>query len=45
MKMCCMSFCSEEATHLDLTHNPMCEECMIQEIEEYGTDPEEFTAL
>ena len=42
MVECDYSHCSNLATHYDLTHNVVCEECMTRCIEEEGEDPGDF---
>lgn len=42
MLECDSPHCSNIATHYDLMHNLICEDCMTDEIETYGNTPEEY---
>ncbi|AUR93428.1 hypothetical protein NVP1187O_115 [Vibrio phage 1.187.O._10N.286.49.F1] len=43
--VCDYTYCETLATHIDLMHNYICEDCMREEIEEYGHEPEEYEKL
>ena len=43
--VCDYTYCESLATHLGLMHNYICEDCMREEIEEYGHEPEEYEEI
>lgn len=45
MNICDYPHCSNLATHYDLTHNLVCEECMDRSVEEEGADREDFEII
>ena len=42
---CDCPHCHNLATHYDVVHNLICEECMEREIEEESTSPEDYETL
>lgn len=45
MIKCDYPHCNNPATHTDLVHNFVCEECMIEDIQEHGDQAEDFISL
>ena len=43
--ICDYTYCEQVATHIDLMHNYICQDCMKEEIEEYGHQPEEYEGV
>lgn len=42
---CDYPYYSNIASHYDIVHNLICEECMCKEIEEEGTSPEDYETI